>query len=111
MITQLRIALAASLLAMAAPAIAQPDPDAATQVSVKVPYGDLDLTTSSGQAALRHRVRKAALKLCATANDGSAVPEPMTSDCFQQSYRDALRQTQTRIAAAMSSSMVASSGR
>lgn len=56
----IRLALTAAALACAAPALAE-------QVSVSVPYGDLDLTRDAGRKTLEARLARATRKICGSA--------------------------------------------
>lgn len=65
----IRIVLPAAMLALAAPAFAEP-------VSVAVPYGDLDLTKAEGRKTLDLRLARAMRRVCgetATARDVASV--------------------------------------
>ena len=70
------------------------------RISTAVDYGDLDLTTRSGRAALHHRVQHAATSLCRRLGEdhlGSALGEP---SCEQGAIMSAASQEHEAIATA-----------
>lgn len=85
--------LAASVLALSAPAIAA---DGAND-RVRVQYDDLDLSTAGGRKELDQRVDKAARKVCGMDenNVGTRVPRKESREC----YREARQQLEARLAA------------
>jgi UrcA family protein len=80
---------AVALLATATAATAQADVMVTSdylkmgweEVSAQVPYGDLNLTTDKGVAALRDRVKSEANKMCGK-TDGSARNTMNRNTCF-----------------------------
>jgi UrcA family protein len=93
------VACAFGLLSAGAPAHAQdahndftiivqgdtPHPDT---LSARVPYGDLDLTTWSGQKVLMHRVREAAHAMCRQLDDEPG-PVELAFQCEDQAVQKA----------------------
>lgn len=68
----------AAVPATAAPARTQAPP------SVRVAYGDLDLTTPEGEAELTRRVRSAAIRVCRFRADGSLNDAKTEGACYRQ---------------------------
>lgn len=76
----LAAALTASALA-ATPVLA-----AEETVTVAVRYSDLDLSTEQGQAALQHRLERAAEQVCGIdrRTSGPALPSPHSRRCYSE---------------------------
>jgi UrcA family protein len=82
-VPMIRTAVATALLALAAPAFAEP---AAVTEKLVISTSGLDLATYSGQQALEHRVSNAIDRLCSAEVFASAEPATAMDDC-----RDAVR--------------------
>jgi UrcA family protein len=61
---------------------------AAPQAVVK--YGDLNLSSSQGAAALYHRISSAAFKVCSPQEDGSLASKIRMQTCVHQAIADAV---------------------
>ena len=83
---------AALLAAMAAPALAQSTTDAPTAV---VKYGDLNLSSADGRAALRTRVDHAVASVCPRPQPMELGLQHQYNACLQQA-RDSIRQQLAR---------------
>lgn len=91
------IAALAPAMLMAQPPSA-PAPEAA---SVRVAFGDLDLTTTAGQLAAKSRLSAAAQHLCNSFSDSRKVDDRAnTEGCYRDTMGTALRQLSAQIAAA-----------
>jgi UrcA family protein len=79
------------------------------EVTMRVGYADLSLSTNSGQALLRDRVTDAAKDACARIASAYALGTPGTSDadCVSAAMRDAKSQVDAAIAAANARGVVA----
>lgn len=53
----------------------------AAEVSIAVPYGDLDLSTPEGIAAMRARLGAAARDACRAVYEGQSFTAQLTMDC------------------------------
>ena len=108
----------ATLLALAAPAFAQPRPN--EEVIVRAPYrgpsrapntapiqdvslsrdvrfDDLDLRSTWGQDTLRARVRQAAMSVCQDLQTRFPVQDDRGPPCFRTTYADAMAQADDAI--------------
>jgi UrcA family protein len=112
---------AATALAIAAPAAAQPFAGPTEEVIVHAPpyqgqqrseigapiddvslsrevhFDDLDLRTSWGQDTLRDRVRRTAMSLCQDLENRYPVTADGSPPCFRTAYDDAMGQAETAI--------------
>ena len=59
-----------------------------------VQFSDLDLTTSTGRAALDRRVKRAVKRVCAVAGPSRPTDFDQVSACREQALNDAARQIQ-----------------
>ncbi len=85
---RLLLALSASVLLTATPAVAQSEP-----VSVAVSFADLDLATEAGRASLDRRIRRAAAAVCSPPELGVHLGGVYDSCC-----KDAATDANLRIA-------------
>jgi UrcA family protein len=107
---------AAGVLALAAPASAQPDTGSNEEVIVRAPpeqgprrspitapilnvslsrevqVDDLDLNTAWGQNTLRYRVRRTALALCQVLQNRFPIVDERSPPCFRTAFNDAMDQ-------------------
>jgi UrcA family protein len=102
------MALAVSAAATLPAAAAAPDTSADIVVR-NVGTAGLDLAKQADQARLRHRIAVAASKVCQEVTQGSDLASPAYTDCFLRAASDAWTELDTRVAAARSKSLVASS--
>jgi UrcA family protein len=89
--TNMKIATLALSAALAAAVAAGPASAERTQA---VPYGDLNLATPAGQAALQSRLNKAAWKVCRFDDNGRVVAAEKENAC----YRSARQKVNVRFA-------------
>jgi UrcA family protein len=107
----LALALTVAAASFALPALAAPASDAADQVTAVVKITDLNLASSADQATLRHRVRRAAVHVCAAVTNGPGASNSDFGDCYKQAFNDGWRQAEIKIAAAQTRDLVASAAR
>jgi len=98
------LALLASAVLPAVAATDDADPGAFVR---SVSSKGLDLTTTAGQAMLRHRVDVAAHKVCEAAIAADGLGSAGFTDCFLAAAANGRRQAETRIAVARSRAMLA----
>ena len=79
-------AAAVALLATAAPARAG---QADATVTAKVHYSDLDLDGSAGEAALKARIQRAAIKVCGEADGRTVADYGRVATCRANAIADA----------------------
>lgn len=94
-ITTLTTGLAAALAAgalVASPAVAE------TLPTVKVAYGDLDLSTKKGQQALERRLKSAAREVCGIEprTQGFALPSSEARGCYRETVESFEREIAIR---------------
>jgi UrcA family protein len=83
--------VAASALAISAPAFAQSDSDQSTTVHVS--YRDLDTNSREGQAVLKSRVEAAAVQACGGEVDiHDLTRRAIVNQCRTQAYDNAMSQ-------------------
>lgn len=93
-------AVRAGLTALASIALFSALPAAASgQAQERVAYGDLDLTSDSGQATLNKRIRAAVKRVCGHSS-GSTADFLDWRQCRRNSMADATRQMEVAIARA-----------
>lgn len=64
-------------------------PALAAERTERVAYGDLNLATSEGQAALQHRLDKAAHKVCMFDANGQLASDDRASECYRETRKSA----------------------
>jgi UrcA family protein len=74
-------------------------PAMAEEITISVPYGDLDLTSDDAVAVLRSRLADAAAEVCAP--DRWAIGNSVTADCEYNLVRKGMAEVRTRRAAAL----------
>lgn len=86
-------------LTCASGALAQPRNAEPPLQSEQVTYSDLDLSSSHGQAVLRHRIQLAAGRVCDTGGMLSMEDFLATSQCYRVAYQNGIRAVDRVIAA------------
>ena len=95
------LVIAASLLATATLFVITPGVATAQSGAVAVRHADLDLATSKGQQTLERRITRAARTICGI--DDQTTGTRLASKAADSCYRQALRDVQQRVAAAIES--------
>jgi len=94
-------ACGALTLATAFPAAWAAAPEnAAGAIARAVSIADLDLATSAGQRALRHRIALAARQVCAEATGNAQIDSNSFVNCYVGVMHDGWQEAEVRIAAA-----------
>lgn len=88
----MRIVLASAAAALAL--VAVPATANTETVEVRVAYGDLDVTTAEGRAALDQRVHRVAVKACEVADPLGRAPAKTDWNCVAATKRAALAQVE-----------------
>lgn len=91
MIRTIASLLAVATLATAGAALAEPDTSASRTVTLRIPHGDLDLSTSQGAQVFAARVDSSARQFCRTARMAN---EPFANSlaCEQSVRAEATKQ-------------------
>ncbi len=97
--------VAAAMMSIAATFPSRADDTVTSSRAVSVQ--GLDLSLTSDQVVLRHRLRVAAAKVCADEGGSSRLNDAAFSECHTAAYREAWAQAQVLIASAASRSLFA----
>lgn len=88
----MRIVLASAAAALAL--VAVPATANTETVEVRVAYGDLDITSAEGRAALEQRIQRMAVKACEVADPLGRAPAKTDWSCVAATKRAALAQVE-----------------